>query len=155
LQRSATDAPLTFAPGNGYTKAAEVANLLANSYESDKAASGTSAQVASAVPKAPTETPAVAGPPFDLKQIKLPPKPHCGSLSYYSRLAFGGWLILNLMPCVLPVIGLKVMSFVEQSGKSRSHALMLNVWFSVGIIAVFLVLGLLAATIGLTWGGQF
>jgi thiol:disulfide interchange protein DsbD len=32
---------------------------------------------------------------------------------------------------------------------------MLNVWFAAGIIAVFLILGLLAATIGLTWGGQF
>ena len=77
-----------------------------------------------------------------------------GSLSYYIALAFVGGLILNLMPCVLPVIGLKVMSFVEQSGKSRGHAFMLNVWFAAGIISVFLVLGLLAATIGLKWGGQ-
>jgi thiol:disulfide interchange protein len=52
------------------------------------------------------------------------------------------------------VIGLKVMSFVEQSGKNRGHAFMLNVWFAAGIISVFLVLGLLAATIGLKWGGQ-
>ena len=33
--------------------------------------------------------------------------------------AFGGGFILNLMPCVLPVIGLKILSFVEQSGDSR------------------------------------
>ena len=44
------------------------------------------------------------------------------------------------MPCVLPVIGLKVMSFVEQSGKSRGHAFLLNVWFAAGIISVFLLL---------------
>ena len=78
-----------------------------------------------------------------------------GSLCYYIALAFVGGLILNLMPCVLPVIGLKVMSFVEQSGKSRAHAFMLNLWFAAGIISVFLLLGLLAATLGLTWGGQF
>jgi thiol:disulfide interchange protein len=59
------------------------------------------------------------------------------------------------MPCVLPVIGLKVMSFVEQSGKSRTHALVLNLWFAAGIVAVFLLLGLLAAFLGLSWGGQF
>jgi len=49
-------------------------------------------------------------------------------------LAFVGGLILNLMPCVLPVIGLKVMSFVEQSGHSRANALQLNLWFAAGIV---------------------
>ncbi len=70
-------------------------------------------------------------------------------------LAFVGGLILNLMPCVLPVIGLKVMSFVEQAGKSRAHALALNGWYALGIVSVFLLLGVLAATLGLQWGGQF
>jgi thiol:disulfide interchange protein DsbD len=94
------------------------------------------------------------GPAYDLSRISLQSETQ-GSLGYYIALAFVGGLILNLMPCVLPVIGLKVMSFVEQSGKSRAHAFMLNVWFSLGIISVFLLLGILAATIGLTWGGQF
>ena len=48
-------------------------------------------------------------------------------------LALAGGVLLNLMPCVLPVIGLKVMSFVEQSGKCRGHALVLNLWFAAGI----------------------
>ena len=82
--------------------------------------------------------------------------PTRGSLSYYIALAFVGGIILNLMPCVLPVIGLKVMSFVEQSGKSRAHALVLNLWFAAGIVSVFLLARVcLAATIGLSWGGQF
>ena len=43
---------------------------------------------------------------------------------------FLGGLILNIMPCVLPVIGLKILSFVEQSGHDRRRALVLNVWYS-------------------------
>lgn len=78
-----------------------------------------------------------------------------GSFGYYVALAFMGGLILNLMPCVLPVIGLKVMSFVEQAHKSRAHALVLNLWYAAGIVSVFLLLGVLAVSLGLGWGGQF
>jgi thiol:disulfide interchange protein DsbD len=78
-----------------------------------------------------------------------------GSLGHYVLLAFVGGIILNLMPCVLPVIGLKVMSFVDQAGKSRAHALALNAWYSAGIVSVFLLLGGLAAWAGLAWGAQF
>jgi len=70
-------------------------------------------------------------------------------------LAFIGGMVLNLMPCVLPVIGLKIMSFVEQAGQSRRQAMLLNLWYSLGILAVFWVLGGLAIFAGLTWGGQF
>ncbi|HET6883234.1 MAG TPA: protein-disulfide reductase DsbD domain-containing protein, partial [Pirellulales bacterium] len=43
------------------------------------------------------------------------------SSSLVRMIGFGflGGLILNLMPCVLPVIGLKILSFLEQSGHSR------------------------------------
>ena len=69
--------------------------------------------------------------------------------------AFVGGLILNLMPCVLPVIGLKVLSFVTQAGESRGRAFMLNVVYSAGIIAVFLLLAALAVGLGLGWGQLF
>jgi suppressor for copper-sensitivity B len=68
---------------------------------------------------------------------------------------FLGGLILNLMPCVLPVIGLKVLSFVEQSGHDRKTALMLNIWYSAGLLAVFWVLAILAVTAKLGWGQLF
>ena len=58
--------------------------------------------------------------------------------------AFFGGVILNVMPCVLPVIGLKILSFFEQAGKSRIRAFMLNVWYAAGIISVFLVLAFLS-----------
>ena len=66
-----------------------------------------------------------------------------------------GGLILNLMPCVLPVLGLKILSLVEQGGHSRAGGLMLNLWYSAGLMAVFLVLGTLSAFSGLAWGQQF
>ncbi len=59
-----------------------------------------------------------------------------------------GGLILNLMPCVLPVIGLKIFSFMEQAGHSRGRALMLNIWYSLGLMSVFLLLATLAASAG-------
>lgn len=70
-------------------------------------------------------------------------------------MAFAGGLILNIMPCVLPVIGLKLLSFIEQSGHRRGRALALNVWYSIGLISVFLVLATLAATLGFGWGQLF
>ena len=73
------------------------------------------------------------------------------SLGYALLLAFIGGVIMNVMPCVLPVIAIKVLSFVQQAGESRSRILALNLAYSVGVIAVFLALGTLAtfARIGL------
>ena len=62
--------------------------------------------------------------------------------------AFFGGMILNIMPCVLPVIGLKILSFFEQAGKNRARAFLLNVWYSLGILIVFLVLA--ALSVGLS-----
>ena len=77
------------------------------------------------------------------------------SLPMVMALGFLGGLILNLMPCVLPVIGLKVLSFVEQAGHSRRQALMLNLWYSLGMILVFLLLATLSTFVGLGWGQLF
>ncbi len=51
-----------------------------------------------------------------------------------------GGLILNVMPCVLPVIGLKIMGFVSQAGESRARIFALNVWYALGLLSVFLIL---------------
>lgn len=66
-----------------------------------------------------------------------------------------GGLILNLMPCVLPVIGLKLLSFVEQSHGSRWEAFRLNLIYAFGIMSVFVVLATLAVFLNLGWGEQF
>jgi thiol:disulfide interchange protein DsbD len=70
-------------------------------------------------------------------------------------MSFAGGFILNLMPCVLPVVGLKLLSFVEQSGQSRSRAFMLNFWYSLGLMSVFMVLATLAVGVGIGWGMLF
>ncbi|MBX9791555.1 MAG: thioredoxin family protein [Pirellulales bacterium] len=78
-----------------------------------------------------------------------------GSLWLVLGAAFIGGFILNFMPCVLPVIGLKILGFVEQSHESRSRVLLLNVWYAVGMLSVFWVLAGLAAFLNWDWGQQF
>ena len=99
---------------------------------------------------------AVIGPGFRLPgQPGLVPRPEMQTVLAKLALAFLGGLILNLMPCVLPVISLKVLSFLQQAGESRGRVLALNVWYSLGLFSVFMVLAALAATAGLAWGEQF
>ena len=61
-------------------------------------------------------------------------------------LAWLGGLILNLMPCVFPVIGLKIMGFVRQAGENRAQisrhgwiftlGVLLSFWILVGILLI-------------------
>ncbi len=69
--------------------------------------------------------------------------------------AFLGGVILNVMPCVLPVISLKLMSFVQQAGESRTRIFLLNLWYTAGVLAVFFLLAALAAGASLAWGEHF
>lgn len=66
---------------------------------------------------------------------------------YDLLLAFFGGMILNVMPCVLPVICLKIIGFFDQAGQSRARAFTLNVWYSLGILAVFAVLALMSVSL--------
>ena len=76
-------------------------------------------------------------------------------LSLLTALIFAllGGLILNLMPCVFPVISLKVLSFVSMGGSSprkiRNHALV----FTSGVIASFMLIAL--AIVLLKQAGNF
>ena len=69
--------------------------------------------------------------------------------------AFLGGLILNVMPCVLPVVGLKIMGFVSQAGEDRRRVLMLNFAYVLGIMAVFAIFAVVAAGSKFGWGEQF
>lgn len=60
-------------------------------------------------------------------------------LPILSGMFFGG-LILNLMPCVFPVIGLKIMGFVQQAGEDRRSIALHGMTFALGVIASFAVL---------------
>jgi len=85
------------------------------------------------------------------------PAPARGILTF---LLFGflGGMILNLMPCVLPVISLKIFGFIQQAGQSRQKILRSGIAFTLGIFAWFIALALLlialkAAGRDVTWGG--
>lgn len=54
--------------------------------------------------------------------------------------AFAGGLILNLMPCVFPVIGLKIMSFARGAGASGKSAVLGAAAYAGGIVASFCAL---------------
>jgi thiol:disulfide interchange protein DsbD len=75
-------------------------------------------------------------------------------------LALLGGLILNLMPCVLPVLSLKALGFIEQSGQSRARGLQHGLAFAAGVLASFwalaaLVLALKQGGEAVGWGVQF
>lgn len=55
-------------------------------------------------------------------------------------LAFLGGLILNIMPCVLPVISLKILAFVQQSKESPRRVKKMGLLYGLGVVFSFLVL---------------
>ncbi len=75
-------------------------------------------------------------------------------------LALLGGLILNLMPCVLPVLSLKALA-LAQSGESRQQARRHALWYTLGVLAAFAVLGGFVLALrsqiladGMGWGFQ-
>ena len=73
--------------------------------------------------------------------------------------AFVGGLILNLMPCVFPIISLKVLSFVSMSNQSPSKIRAHSLSFCAGVMISFLLIGftmilLKQAGLYLGWGFQ-
>ena len=95
------------------------------------------------------------GVAFDPDKVTVKNDSQNRSLGLVLLAAFAAGFILNFMPCVLPVVGLKIMTFVEQAGESRQRIFMLNLWFSLGMLTVFLILATLARVISLGWGAQF
>jgi thiol:disulfide interchange protein DsbD len=72
-------------------------------------------------------------------------------LAFALLLAFVGGLILNLMPCVLPVLAIKAVGVLE-SGESRQRARADALAYAAGVIAAFLAIGL--AILGLRGAGH-
>ncbi len=57
-------------------------------------------------------------------------------------LALAGGLVLNLMPCVLPILSLKVLG-LAQSGESAERARSHAMWYTLGVLVAFAVIGAL------------
>ncbi len=74
-------------------------------------------------------------------------------------LAFVGGLILNLMPCVFPVLGIKILGFVNQAGHKRRAVVIHGLVFTLGVLLSFWTLAgalavLRAGGDQLGWGFQ-
>jgi len=74
-------------------------------------------------------------------------------------LALVGGLILNLMPCVFPVLGIKILGFVNQAGHERGKVIAHGLVFTLGVLLSFWSLAAVLAVLRaggaeLGWGFQ-
>jgi thiol:disulfide interchange protein DsbD len=113
-------------------------------------------------PEATPETPTTAADGTAAKSFTpryFSPGLEVHTLSKAAALAFLAGLILNFMPCVLPVITLKLRSFIpaassvprQQRQAFRAH----NLFFALGMMLYFLVLAGIIASTGMAWGQIF
>lgn len=103
---------------------------------------------------------AVRVPAITITRAAAPAMPFGRFLSVVFGMFLGG-LILNLMPCVFPVIGIKILGFVQQAGQDRRKIIFHGLIFTAGVLASFGILsGILYAarqatvTQDLGWGYQ-
>ncbi|MBX7211019.1 MAG: thioredoxin family protein [Verrucomicrobiaceae bacterium] len=68
--------------------------------------------------------------------------------------AFLGGLILNVMPCVFPVLGIKVLGIVRQSGEDRTQVVRHGFVYTAGVLVCFWILAGLVIALGKGWGFQ-
>jgi len=88
----------------------------------------------------------------DLTGVAAPPSANAAAgeaesgLLFFLLLAYLGGLILNLMPCVFPVLSLKILGFVQQAGEDRRVVRKHGFLFGAGVLMSFWALaGLLLA----------
>jgi thiol:disulfide interchange protein DsbD len=109
----------------------------------------------------PQDVPRTTPPADVLKNAARPtnnPQPATTNLLLALLLAFGGGLILNLMPCVLPVLSLKALSLAD-SGRSGGHARKSALWYTAGVLVSFMAVGAIALALraagqAMGWGFQ-
>jgi thiol:disulfide interchange protein DsbD len=117
-----------------------------------------STQISQAPPAAPAGAPAPETP--RLTPRSFTPALEVSSLLKAALLAFAAGFVLNFMPCVLPVVSLKLSGLLAISGEEgrqerrrilREH----NFFFALGILTYFLCLSLILGVFGMAWGEMF
>lgn len=99
-------------------------------------------------------------PPFDgTSSAKIVAQENGNTLIQYLLFAFLGGLILNLMPCVLPVISLKLFGLIKHQNLSQRKILAHNLSYTAGVLSTFMAFGVVIAAIKATgeeigWGFQ-
>ncbi|MEM6561278.1 MAG: cytochrome c biogenesis protein CcdA, partial [Planctomycetota bacterium] len=79
------------------------------------------------------------------------------SAAVWLSFAFVAGIMFNVVPCVLPVLPLKIMGFFEAAKHDRAKCVTLSLFFAVGMVSVFATLGVLllvTKSIG-SWGEIF
>ena len=94
-------------------------------------------------------TPRSALPALEVKSL--------GMALFFGLLA---GFILNFMPCMLPVIGLKLTAFMASGGMRQNDSAIKSfrsywLFFSGGVICWFVTLAVLVATLNIIWGQAF
>jgi thiol:disulfide interchange protein DsbD len=88
------------------------------------------------------------------------PKPAKHTIWIYLLMAFVGGIILNVMPCVLPVLSIKAMSLVKQAHEDKKIIMQHSFAYTAGILSSFLILAGVIVAFKLAgeavgWGFQF
>ncbi len=104
-------------------------------------------------------------------QKTAPPSPYQFTPQYHAQslepesllfalvLGLVAGLTLNVMPCVLPVLMIKITGLLSFSAfdknRIKPHFRRYNLFFAAGVMVWFALLALLMAGVGLAWGGLF
>lgn len=104
--------------------------------------------------------PASAGAWSDLRPRYFQPELEVGGLVKAVLLGLLAGFILNFMPCVLPVISIKLSALMAgssnaEAGQRRARFREHNLYFASGILLYFLILSAILGATGLAWGQIF
>ncbi len=102
---------------------------------------------------------AVAATPSAQPSTLNPQPTAAGGLAVTLFLALLGGLVLNLMPCVFPVLGIKILGFVNQAGHDRAKVIGHGLIYTLGVLLSFwilagAILALRASGQQIGWGAQ-
>ena len=86
--------------------------------------------------------------------ITVPSPDSAGGIAFIVLMGIVGGFVLNLTPCVLPVIPIKVMTLSQHAG-SPGKTLMLGLWMALGVVAFWVGLGIPAAVLSTAVGAIF
>ena len=122
---------------------------LAAAVEMDAAAAEAFGKAAA---PAPPSAEAKANEPNRMPGKKIAPQTR--SFAGYMLFAFIGGLILNVMPCVFPVLGIKILGVVQQAGGDKKLVVLHGLAYTVGVLVCFWALGGVVISLGKSWGFQ-
>jgi len=80
--------------------------------------------------------------------IAIPPIDSALGIGAVALIAMLGGFVLNLTPCVLPVIPIKVMTITQHAGENPRRVITLGLWMAMGVIAFWTGIGLPVAFVG-------